>query len=184
MAEQSGLSSYSPENVIMILHNDNFSHIISGVADGTFISYSREVPRATLYVGADLSAARVLRRNKSGTVSLTLAQTGESNDFLSQLARNDEESQNNDWLFAVTIKDLSGRTQFFAPQAFIGNDPDVTYGVDVETRDWTITVTNVEHHIGGNGQFSPTVEADLQSIGYTVEDRWKMNQASPAGGAG
>lgn len=176
MAEQSGLGNYSPEDVIMIISNDTFSHTISGVADGTFISYEREVPRATLYVGADLSAARVLRRNKSGTVSLTLSQHGESNDFLSQLARRDEESQDNSWLFAVTIKDLRGRTQFYSPQAFIGNDPNITFGVDTETRDWTITVTGIENHIGGDGQFAPTVQADLESIGYTVEDKWKMNQ--------
>ena len=71
-SEIASLGNYSPEDVVMIINWATGSHTVSGMADGTFISYEREVPRATLYVGADLSAARVLRRNKSGTMSLTL----------------------------------------------------------------------------------------------------------------
>lgn len=169
------LGNYSPEDVVMIISNDRFSHTISGLADGAFISYAREVPRATLYTGADLSAARVLRRNKSGTVTLTLHQASESNDVLSELARLDEEAHNNDWLFNVTIKDLLGRSVFFAPQAFIGNDPDVSYSTDLETREWTIQVMNVERHFGGNSKLAPDNEGILTEFGYTVEDKWKSN---------
>lgn len=169
------LGNYSPEDVVMIISNDKVSHTISGFADGTFISYSREVPRATLYTGADLSASRVLRRNKAGSVTLTLHQAGESNDVLSELARLDEEAHNNDWLFTVNIKDMLGRSVFFAPQAFIGNDPDVEYGTDLSTRVWTIQVMNVDRHFGGNSKLSPDNEATLTDLGYTVEDRWKSN---------
>ena len=122
MASQN-LANYSPEDVVMILSNDIFgSHVISGTAEGTFISYERSVDRATLVVGSDLSAARVLRRNKSGTVTLTLMQSAESNDVLSMIAQRDEEAHDNSYLFSLTIKDLSGRSVFFAPVAFIGND--------------------------------------------------------------
>lgn len=170
------LGNYSPEDVVMIISNDIFgTHTISGTADGTFISYERSVDRATLYVGSDLSSARVLRRNKSGTVSLTLHQSAESNDVLSMIALRDEETHDNSYLFSVTIKDLSGRSVFFAPEAFIGNDPTTSYSTDLETRDWTITVTSVERHTGGNAKVNPEVEATLQTLGYTVEDKWKTN---------
>lgn len=175
MAGISNLGNYSPEDVVMIISNDRFSHEVSGFNDGVFISYEREVPRATLAVGADLHAARVLRRNKSGTISLTLMQTSESNDILSELARLDEEAHDNSMLFAVTIKDLLGRAVFFAPQAFIGNDPTVSYGTDIETRDWTIQVINVERHHGGNSKLSPDNQAILEDFGYVVEDKWKSN---------
>lgn len=170
------LGNYSPEDVVMIISNDIFgTHTISGTADGTFISYERSVDRATLYVGSDLSSARVLRRNKSGTVSLTLHQSAESNDVLSMIALRDEEAHDNSYLFSVTIKDLSGRSVFFAPEAFIGNDPTTSYSTDLETRDWTITVTSVERHTGGNAKVNPEVEATLQTLDYTVEDKWKTN---------
>lgn len=169
------LGNYSPEDVVMIISNSKFSHTISGLADGTFISYAREVPRATLYTGADLSAARVLRRNKAGTITLTLHQAAESNDVLSELARLDEEAHNNDWLFSVALKDVLGRSVFFSPQSFIGNDPDVTYSTDLETREWTIQVMDVERHVGGNSKLSPDNESILTDFGYTVEDKWKSN---------
>lgn len=172
----SNLGNYSPEDVTMVISNDIFgTHTISGMADGTFISYERSVDRATLYTGSDLTAARVLRRNKSGTVTLTLHQSAESNDVLSQIALRDEEAHDNSYLFSVTIKDLSGRSVFFAPEAFIGNDPTTSYSTDLETREWTITVTSVERHTGGNAKINPENQATLSTLGYTVQDQWKSN---------
>lgn len=175
MADISNIGNYSPEDVVMIISNNNFTHTISGTVDGTFISFERTVPRSTLAVGSDLHAARVLRRNKSGTVTVTLMQSSESNDILSELARLDEEAHNNDWLFAVTIKDMLGRSVFYAPQAFIGNDPMTEYGVELSNREWTIQVINVQRHNGGNSKFSPDNQATLESFGYEVEDKWKNN---------
>ena len=173
MASVENLGNYSPEDVVIILSNDKFSHTISGTADGTFINYEREIPRATLYTGADLTAARVLRRNKSGTITLTLHQSAESNDILSELARVDEESHNNDWLFAVTIKDMMGRSLLYAPQAFIGNDPTITYSVELETREWTIQVISVERHFGGNAKLSPENQETLSAFGYNLDPKWQ-----------
>lgn len=175
MAEISNLGSYSPEDVIILISNDRFSHRVSGVADGTFISFERGVPRATLAVGGDLHAARVLRRNKSGTLNLTLMQSAESNDVFSELARLDEEAHDNTWLFSVQIKDLQGRSVFFAPQAFIGNDPTISFGTDLENREWTIECINVDRHYGGNSLLSPENESTLSDLGYTVDQKWKSN---------
>lgn len=169
------LGNYSPEDVVMIIANDKFSHTVSGMADGTFISYERAVDRATLYTGADLSAARVLRRNKSGTVTVTLHQSAESNDVFSQIAQNDEDAHNNSWLFSVTIKDLLGRSVFFAPQAFIGTDPTMNYSTDLETREWGITVIDVNRHFGGNALISPEGVDTLGELGYNVEPKWISN---------
>lgn len=173
MASVENLGNYSPEDVVIMLSNDKFSHTISGTADGTFISYEREIPRATLYTGADLTAARVLRRNKSGTITLSLHQSAESNDVLSELARVDEESHNNDWLFAVTIKDMMGRTVLYAPQAFIGNDPTITYSQEIEVREWTLQVISVERHFGGNAKISPENQETLASLGYNLAPKWQ-----------
>lgn len=179
MADIANLGNYSPEDVVVIISNNRFSHTISGFADGTFISYERGVDRATLYVGADLSAGRTLRRNKSGTITLTLAQYSESNDVLSELARLDEEAHNNDWLFSVTIKDMLGRSVFYAPQAFLGNDPMIDYSTEMGTRDWTITVVNAQRHIGGSSLLAPDNVTTLEDFGYVVEDRWKTNTNAP-----
>lgn len=173
MAESANLGSYSPEDVVILITHPRISHTISGTAEGTFVSYARTVPRSTLTVGADLHAARTMRRNKAGTVTITLMQSAESNDVLSMLAQNDENAHNNDWIFSLTIKDLQGRSLFFAPQAFIGNDPETSYGTDLGTREWTIEVIGVQRYDGGSSLLSPENVETLTELGYTVEDRWK-----------
>jgi len=42
------LASYSPEDVVVVLANGQFSHVINGFADGTFVGITREVPASTL----------------------------------------------------------------------------------------------------------------------------------------
>lgn len=172
----SNLANYSPEDVYMVISNDIFgTHTISGTAEGTFISYERSVDRATLVTGSDLFSTRVLRRNKAGTVTVTLMQESSSNDILSAIALRDEESHNNSYLFSVTIKDTSGRSVFFAPEAFIGNDPQVTYSSDTETREWTITVTSIERNFGGNARVNAENEATLAALGVTLDPQWVSN---------
>lgn len=169
------LGSYSPEDVIVLIQHDEFSHRVTGFTEsGSFLSFERSVDRATLASSVDGNhTARVLRRNKAGTLTLSLMQTSESNDVFTHIGILDEESHSNKYLFSILIKDMSGRTVMSASQAFLGNDPSVSFSDGIETREWTITVAQLDKHIGGNSKFSPDNEATLASLGYTVEDQWK-----------
>lgn len=167
------LASYSPEDMVIIIANDKFSHVINGYADGTFVSISREVPASSLYVGSDLSNARVVRANKASTITLSLHQASESTDVLSQLLANDEETRDDTWTFSVTVKDNIGRSLFFSPQAFISNSPDATYSTGIENRDWTIQCVSLSNNQGGNGRFSPDTLGTLEGIGGTINDKWR-----------
>lgn len=169
------LGSYSPEDVIVLIQHEDFSHQVTGfVESGSFLSFERSVDRATLASSVDGNhAARVLRRNKAGTLTISLMQTSESNDVFTRIGILDEESHSNKYLFSILIKDMSGRTVMSASQAFLGNDPAVSFSDGVETRDWTITVARLDKHIGGNSKFSPDNEATLAALDYTVEDQWK-----------
>src|SRR5690625_2144880 len=99
------LSTYSPEAVSIIIGNDQFSHVVTGVAEETFITISRETPATQLVIGGDMSAMRIRRRNWSSTITITLMQGSNSNAVFSQILKNDEDAMNNDCLFHVTIKD-------------------------------------------------------------------------------
>lgn len=166
------LSTYSPEDVVVVIANDEFSHVVNGYADGTFINITREVPASTLYVGSDLSNARVVRANKASTITLSLHQASESNDVFSALLSNDEVARDNTWLFSLTIKDNTGRSLYFSPQAFISTEPDRAFSTGIENRDWGIQCVSLSGNTGGNGKFTPSTADSIVQLGGEVEARW------------
>jgi len=166
------LSTYSPEDVYVVLANGAFSYTLTGFMDGTFINISREVPASTLYVGGALSNARTIRANKASSVTFSLMQTSDDNDILSQLLSNDEVARDNTWLFSLTIKDGTGRSLWYSPQAFIGTEPDRSLSTGVETRDWVIQCVSLTGKAGGNGKFTPDSAGALTALGGTVEPKW------------
>lgn len=174
-ATQEILGTYSPEDVIVILSNEFFSHSITGYADGTFISIEREVPASTLYSGSDNTNARVVRANKGSTINLTLHQASESNDILSQALIMDEQTRDGTWCFSVLVKDGTGRSVYFSPQAFIATNPTTTFGSEIETREWGIQCVSLSNFNGGNGKLTDDTYRVLQSMGATVDPRWAPN---------
>ena len=168
------LGTYSPENIVIVLSNSKMSHTISGYADGTFMSITRQAPHAALYTGADLSNARVVRGNKGATVTLTLHQAGESNDVLSALLAADELSRDGSDCFSITIKDTIGRSMYYSPVAFLGNNPDASFGVDIETRDWQIHCVSLTQNTAGNGKVTPDGVGTLQALDVEVDARWRV----------
>lgn len=166
------LGSYSPESIVVVLANDKFSHTVSGFADGTFVEITRMVPHATLYTGADASNVRVVRAVKNCEVTLTLHQSSESNDILSQLLIRDEETRSGEDIFSITIKDLSGRTVASSGAAFIGTSPDIGFGTDVSERAWVLQAINMQIFEGGNGKFTTAGWDTINSLGETPNEIW------------
>jgi hypothetical protein len=169
------LGTYSPESVVITVGNDKFSHIVSGYADGTFISVARNVDHATHYNGADGTNARVVRSIKNCDVTLTLHQSSESNDVFSQLLALDEESRDGSDCFYMTIKDTSGRTVMSTPVAYIGTTPDTSLGTDIAERAWVIRAINMTQHIGGNGKFTGDTYSTVTDLGYNSDTFWNPN---------
>lgn len=167
------LATYSPEDVCVVISNSSFYHVINGTADGTFINISREVPASTLYVGSDLTTARVIRGNKASTVTLSLHHASESNDVLSALLSNDEQTRDNTWLFNLTIKDNTGRSLYFSPQAFISMEPDRSFSTAIDNRDWGIQCVALSGVTGGNGVLTADTNGVLGDLGITVDPRWQ-----------
>jgi len=86
------LGSYSSEDLVITLTTSTgVTHQVSGTADGTFVNIARNVPFATLYTGGDNTSARLVRKNKSANITITLHQSGESNDVFTALMDADSE---------------------------------------------------------------------------------------------
>jgi len=136
--------TYDPKKVVL-----SFGGIpISGYADGTFINVARESDSFTKTSGADGVVSRAKSNDKSGMVTVTLAQTSPSNDILSSIAQLDEKL--NTGVLPLICKDNSGRSLFAANNAWIRKPADAPFGKEIDNREWTIDCENLENFIGGN----------------------------------
>lgn len=138
------VETYSPKKVTVILGGK----IITGFAEGTFITLEREVDSFTKVVGADGEVSRTANANKSGSATITLKQTSNSNDLLSALLIADELSLQGQVPFL--LKDGNGRTKAASPCAWIRRVPNSEFSSDQTTREWIIDLSELTVFTGGN----------------------------------
>lgn len=168
------LGNYSPESMIIVLSKGDFVHTIQGYADGTFLNVARITPASELYVGADLSAGRVKRRNKASTITITLHQFSVSNAVLQALQRADEEDDRDKWVVAMTIKDKSGTSSWSSNQTFVATIPDTGLSTTTETREWVLQAVSLNANIGSNTLFDAAEVQAMNSLGAEVDARWQI----------
>ena len=126
---------------------------IGGYADGTFISVERNEDTFTPVSGADGVVSRAKSNNKTGTITVTLAQTSPSNDVLSGFAVADELT--NTGIVPVLCKDNSGRSVHFSALGWIQKPPTAEYGKEISNREWVLYLADYTPFNGGNADFEP-----------------------------
>lgn len=134
---------YDPKAVVVTFRGA----ILTGYADGTFITAERNEDSFALQVGADGEYTRTISRNRSGRVTLTLLQTSPSNDILSAFAKVDEVSGQGKG--PLSIKDLRGNTVVFAETAWLTRPSNVEYGTEGSSREWVFETGKLEMNVGG-----------------------------------
>ncbi len=171
------IGNYCPDDFTIVISKGDFVHTVSGFADGTFASLNRLVPSSTPYVGVGRSGSmgRVKRTVTAMTVDVTLHQYSQSNTVLQQLQIADADTTDNTWIFAVTIKDLSGQTVVSSNSAIIAAPPAVEFSSETSTRGWQIYLFGSDLFVGGNMPLAPSEVAAMEALGGTVDDRWKLN---------
>ncbi len=140
------MKQYDPAKVIVIVG----PIMVSGFADGTFISAEKNVDTFSLVVGAGGEATRVRSQNNSGKVTLTLLQTSETNALLAAMHEADRLLPAGAGVVPILIKDVFGTTVVGATKAWISKPPKVEFGKDTGTREWTIESNDIEIFAGGN----------------------------------
>lgn len=136
--------TYNPRKVIVTFAGKQ----ITGFADGTFITASRNGDTYTLTKGADGEGARSHNPDKSGTVVVTLLQTSSSNDVLQ--AQHDLDERTDQGKGPLFIRDLSGRTLVESPEAWVRKPADPEFGKEVGAREWTLECDELILKSGGN----------------------------------
>lgn len=123
-------------------------HIMTGLADGSFVDVEYNSDRITMQKGADGEVARVINSDDSGRITIRLQQTSASNDALTALHVADLVSHSG--AFPISIRDHSGNTLAISASAWITKLPTVSFGTKVEEREWVIECGSLAVIVGGN----------------------------------
>lgn len=141
-----GVFTYASDAVQIIVGGVS----MSGLADGTFITVSRDEQAYNKVTGADGSTSRAKTANRSGSITVTLKQTSPSNDVLTGFMIADEAGDQG--VVPVLVKDTSGRTLHYASAAWVQQMPDQEFSKEISEREWVLDCARIDSFVGGNQQ--------------------------------
>lgn len=124
--------------------------IISGFADGDFITAAYDDDRFVKHVGADGEVSRAKTASKSGTIEIVLSQTSKANDELNAIFGL-ASMAGIDPAVPVAVADLSGRSLVAASNAWLKTAPEMVFGKEVGERTWILDCADMTFSHGGNG---------------------------------
>jgi len=135
---------YDPKKISVMVG----SHTVEGLADGTFVTVSRNNQTWTVSSGAGGEHARSKSNDKSGTMELTLMATSATNDVLTGHMLADEKIGSSG-KFTFNILDAHGKTAVGTLEAWVQQPPSVEYGKELGDRVWTLESGEIEFFVGG-----------------------------------
>ncbi len=143
------LKTYDPARVQISLVGTILGAIlISGLAEDSFLKVARNEDTYSGVVGADgKDYTRSKSNNKSGTISFTLQQSADANQFLSQLQALDEAEATG--TFTLLIQDNNYNEVYSSIDCFFSKPPDVDKGKASGEREWTIICPELTMSIFG-----------------------------------
>ncbi|WP_301893830.1 phage structural protein [Mitsuokella multacida] len=141
----SDVLTYNPKKNIIIYGAKE----LTGFAEDDMITIKPLGDGMQIFSGADGEVARSIDPNSTFEVTVSLATSSKSNDYLSACFNKDRKTGK--YMLPLIIKDLSGSTLFFAKQAWIKNFPESKRGRKISNQDWTFNTGQVDDPIiGGN----------------------------------
>lgn len=138
------MREYRPADMSVIVNGQ----VISGFAEGTFITVERDEDAYTYAPSTSGEGTRVKNANKAGKITIVLNQTSPSNQIFSDAIKADE--LNNQGVFPVLIRDNSGNDVHKSEAAYIVKFPSTQYAKENSTREYVIQCENLEMNVGGN----------------------------------
>lgn len=152
------VNTYNPSDVYLII----CGHQCESWQE---ITVERSTPSFKHIKGIRGKHTRVRDVDSSAIITITVMQTSETNDILSEVHRLDIESGTG--RLEITLMDKSGTTLISSIEAYIPNYPAKTFSDTIEFIPWTIQCQSTEDFvIGGNSQPSaPLLAEALKRLG-------------------
>lgn len=126
------VKTYNPKEVTIACG----FHIVTGIADDSFVSIEPNGEGITKKVGCDGEIVRAVSPDNTYKVKITLLQTSESNSFFSNMVDVDRET--GEGMFPVLIKDHKGGVVFSTEAAWVTKKSALTRGKADNNREWEI----------------------------------------------
>lgn len=126
------LKTYNCREVIVTLG----SRVIDGFADDSFVTIEPAGEGTSSVCGCDGEHSRSMDPNKSVNVKIVLNQTSDSNKFMNQLLKLDQDT--GEGIVPLMITDLRGGLLAHADEAYIKKRPSTVYGKNTQNREWEI----------------------------------------------
>lgn len=121
---------------------------IRGFTDGTGIMIETVEDDFTTVSGSDGEASRSKSNNKVATLTITLANTSDSNDYLSFLRNADQAS--NQGVRNVIMEDFGGTTVVTSPAGYVRKMAPIERGKEITDSEWVLDLTQTAINNGGN----------------------------------
>ncbi len=122
--------------------------ILTGFADGTFITVEQVEDSFSETTGPDGEVVRVASNNPLKIVVLTFQQSSDSNSFLSAVHQLD--IRTNQGVLPFALKEIDGDTIVLSGRAYIRKFANIEFAKEVTNREWTIVLAEGEMFVGGN----------------------------------
>src|SRR5690554_155366 len=135
--------TYDPCDVAMSF----FGMPITGFAEGTFITVSRSSDSFSRVIGV-CDGSRTRSHDRGGSIEFTVLQTAPINDWLAAFIAADEQFKNA--VGPAIVKDNSGNSTYFAPEAWIVAPPTGEFGTDQTSRTYRIETNNISMFTGAS----------------------------------
>jgi hypothetical protein len=123
------MKTYDPKQVLIALG----PHIVTGYADGTFISIEPHGDGIVKKVGGDGEVVRTINPDDTATVTITVLQSSPTVAYCQ--AQHDKDRATGDGTFPVLIKDMKGGLIFDAQDGWVTNSPTREFGMEDANRE-------------------------------------------------
>lgn len=139
-----GTFNYDPGSVVVTVGAAK----VYGFAEDSMVNGKRDEEAYKKHVGVDGQVSRRRSANKSGEITIHLAQTSPWNDILSAIQAADELTGAG--IVPITVSDLSGGTTLVSAEAWVRKGPDVELKKDIGAREWVFDCAVLDIHVAGN----------------------------------
>lgn len=122
-------------NNVNIIVNGRF---ITGYFEGSNIVITRNADKYIKSIGVKGEISYAKNNDKSGTVTFSLEHNSPTNDFLTQIANSDDFAE-----VSVIDSNKDGKINIASNECVIMRPADLTRGLEISGREWTIDVPNI-----------------------------------------